>query len=45
VTCSDLAGFGSPAAVLAAAPTRAISPILPRLVLDGGEPLLETELP
>lgn len=45
VTCSDLAGFASPAAVLAAAPTRAIAPILPRLVLDGDEPLLETDLP
>ena len=46
VTCSELVGFSSSNAVLAAAAKRRpVSPILPRLVLDGTQPLLETDVP
>jgi len=44
VTCSELAGFNSCSAVLAAASDRAISPILPRLIAEDGQLLLETDL-
>ena len=45
VTCSELVDLRSADEVLAAAVKRPISPILPRLVLNGDKPLLETELP
>jgi 8-oxo-dGTP pyrophosphatase MutT (NUDIX family) len=45
VTCTDLVAHHSSAAVLAAAAQRTIQPIQPRLVLDGGVRLLETEAP
>jgi 8-oxo-dGTP pyrophosphatase MutT (NUDIX family) len=45
VTCAELAGFDSSAAVLAAAVDRPIQRILPRLVRDGDAFLLETDLP
>ena len=45
VTCTELAELGSVAEVLAAAPARRIAPVMPRLVHDGGEYYMESELP
>lgn len=45
VTCRDLAAMPSAAAALAGAAERRIVPVVPRLVEDGGEYFLETELP
>lgn len=45
VTCRDLAAMPSAAAALEGAAERRIVPVVPRLVEDGGEYFLETELP
>lgn len=45
VTCQDLAATSSAASALPAAAARRISPVMPRLVDDGGEYFLEADLP
>jgi hypothetical protein len=42
-TCTDMAGFAAAAEALSAAAGRTVTPVQPRLVVEGDELWLETE--